>query len=1051
MRVRLESPRDSGETYFTPAEGAGTADILMEDRVLEVDDDGAPIMEENDNQVDSTSTLTLQDMNINTSEELIKRLKGKGDSREEGDSKLDVARAAFNDTVVPVAKKEVLLLDWLLDTIVKDSKDTESNAATPLLRAETKKPSTSGGYWTLLGLCSRNIEPIDLAALANRYAIPSLLQAYSSVFRACQSLPVNRRRGEPTVNHMVAQFFGDLVSAKTSKQALSIDTLHQCLDSWFGILNDWSSEESDSVERSTAESHEKILKIILDFWCTEVKRGSNNRKAFQFICDQFLPKYSRLLFYLARKEDHTFSSAICGAYNFELLQTFLHRLSYECLCSPDNLSETQGIFLEAIRKSDSVFALYLPALILSQTCSKRDERLPTAISRRKDDFSIVQQNEWKESIFQSLVSPAINIIITDTTKETTQEDVSGLQVHVESLEALLQASLGCKIYFFDDDNRWGKLLINVVKFILAQYRKAARDGKSKSKAQVACLDVLLEIHQIDETIITGSLRNEVILCALDRPASKDGLLDLLCKTSMKSREVASFVASLMDTTEMAVENAARQKGVISEFGWLDRSKGISQSLVTTAPLDRKYWQRTLGVAIRDFISPGQTVEMLSKIQARLLNRFSDVYDSSMKKRKRSSDVAGTAPRTPEREQALALAVMDTYFACQILSHFSIAKPIHQEALERLQLVQEEGIEKCLSWGLDHKTDKSSDSLLGAVLVLHDTIQNLCEGCRVEEHDEASRVWGQAASKWDKNIDLQLPAFQDILSDKHKRLPELRIQIHLSVIKRIERALLRNETSAFNSLLRGEEDGGFGVLSEMDFKGFEGYGAEEKVPIPSAQWLHGLDKDEARFVLWDMILSQHLTTFDLLASSKLLSLMAKAALYLALNISSLQVRHSSARASLVTNSKNLELRRWRDALCSELKDEVSRDAKDAKQVMTKLAYLVVITQFPVVWYPSQTLAEFWMIIFSHIKSSAWINGHFSEHDGMSTNGHHGQLPQDDVLIEPCLTVLYRFLATCLEEKENIGSYLVSLILFRQQIERERCLCFKTFTCAGREQS
>ncbi|UZJ52729.1 hypothetical protein CBS101457_002049 [Exobasidium rhododendri] len=1026
MRVRLGSPQDGGETPFDQAAGTRVADVLMEDRLLEVEIDDVEGIEDSNTEDDRRPVYTLLDFRINTSEELVRRLKGKADGGQEGDSKLNVAKAAFSDTVVPVAKKEVLLLEWLLDVLVKDAKDLELKLDRHASLGQVGPPAKVE-YWTLLALCSRKVEPVDLAALANRFAAPSLLLVLCSDFKACQQFPVKKDEGGPTVDVMLTELMEALVEARTSRQALSIDTIHHCLSSWFAILysreyengnetretlHGWRYADQDGRRRNSAKSHEKILKIILDLWCIEVKRSANHKKAIQFFCDQFLTTSSRLLYYLKGKVNPTSPSAISNVYDFPLLQTLLHRVSYECICIADHFPSTQQKVLEAIRNSESAYSLHFPSLYIQQICAEREERQPKIAARRNDHTSLIQEKEWKDGMLQSFIGPAIEIIIEGTVRETCEEEGSGLRIQVESLKALLQAVSTCGMYLYDEENRSASLLAKIVKFTLSQYRRASTDTgleMEKNEIQLACLDVMLEVHRLDESILIGDLRYGVIVCALDRPAIKDGLLDLICNTSMKSREVVALVRSILETIELSAGVVSSQSSTNADSAWQTSTKGVSETFVTTALLDRKFWQRTLGVAIRDFISPEQTMELLDTLQTRLLRRFSDVYSVSTRKRKR---VDGVAEGEAQRGQMHNLAIMDTYFACQLLGYLSIPRPVHQEAQEKLQSLQVEGIEACLVWGLEGKADPRNDSLTTAVLVLHDSVQQLCNERATEEYDQANQSWLKAATKWDTTMDDRKTAFQSIVSGADQRLPELQIQVHLSIIKRVERAMQRNESSVFTQLLANGEGGNFEILSEIDFGSMGEQRKEGDVPFSSAQWLHGLGKNDCILVLWDVILSQHLATFELLASFKLLSRLAKAALKFTEHFSLLNEGHARARDNLIRNGRNLELRRWREALCHEMKVAVSEEAKDAKLVMKNLADFVMITRFPVEWFPLKYLAEIWSTIFGRIKDTTWIYRHASSSQLDRSEDQGG--------IEIHLMLLYEFLADCLEQRrESLG--------------------------------
>lgn len=65
-------------------------------------------------------TVTLKDVNITTSEQLVKTLKAGSESI---NKKIAIAEAAWRDTTVPVPRKEHLLAEWLLDTLNREARN----------------------------------------------------------------------------------------------------------------------------------------------------------------------------------------------------------------------------------------------------------------------------------------------------------------------------------------------------------------------------------------------------------------------------------------------------------------------------------------------------------------------------------------------------------------------------------------------------------------------------------------------------------------------------------------------------------------------------------------------------------------------------------------------------------------------------------------------------------------------------------------------------------------------------------------------------------------
>lgn len=801
--MRLESPQNSGDTPFEGGQAIAELDIMELDS--DVDEDS--LVEDVEEADGSRFRIPkLSALGITTSEELIKRLKGREGAGEV--SKLLVAQSAYREVVVPIAKKELLISDWILDVICKDAKE------------EVKRELLDLRYWQLLIKCTEAMEECDLVAIANRHSIPDLLFAYSLAYASDQLERTN-----------AVQSFEIITSARTSKQAMSIDTLNQCLKAW---LSQMGASRDNNARTSVVYG---CLRIVVQLWCTELDRGSNIKKASQFFLAELLPVYSELLW----KLDHSSNRKVCFTdatdnLNEVVVRSLLHRISYDSLYGPEQLVETQEKVLQAMRNSDSTFSLLFPSVFLAQLCLHRKERSPSGAMRKRDDTLYVVEREWRKNLLTSFIAPTVDIITTSV-KESFDGDTCSPQVHVESLGVLLRTVEVRELAYADEDNQWGRRFAQIARYVLDRHSEAVRDAVSHGTHQRTCLEVLSKVHEMDETVIVGDLREAAILCTLDHPASKGGLLDSLCSSSMKSRQVAGFV----DTCMAVLERAVTQD---------EASPLASKRLIKVALFDGAYWKRSLGVALQNFVSPDQCMEMLDSTHARLQLRLSRLLSSSPKKRKRKEE---------QSAHLYALAVVDIYFASQLLAHLAIPAPLYASALDKVSSLHKDVIGVGLAWALSQQKDPQADAIASALLVLHETLQELCSQCGASAGDMGS-TWVQLASRLDDELDAHLEVLHAILTNASMHSDELRVQVHLNVIKRLERDVLRGQVSPYGHMVNAE-NGRFGFLTDMDINDFLPSLQACDSP-PSIHWLHSLDKSTDLVLnLWDIVLSQHLATFE----------------------------------------------------------------------------------------------------------------------------------------------------------------------------------------------
>lgn len=103
----------------------------------------------------------------------------------------------------------------------------------------------------------------------------------------------------------------------------------------------------------------------------------------------------------------------------------------------------------------------------------------------------------------------------------------------------------------------------------------------------------------------------------------------------------------------------------------------------------------------------------------------------------------------------------------------------------------------------------------------------------------------------------------------------------------------------------------------------------------------------------------------------------------------------------------------------MREDVIEVVRDTRDVLAKLAQLDLFTCFPIEWYSQSYLADIWMLIFSHVKDTQWINQCSPEDNDQS-------LKYYNYAAEYSFELLYEFLARCIEvKKESLGSLLVSL--------------------------
>jgi hypothetical protein len=122
-----------------------------------------------------------------------------------------------------------------------------------------------------------------------------------------------------------------------------------------------------------------------------------------------------------------------------------------------------------------------------------------------------------------------------------------------------------------------------------------------------------------------------------------------------------------------------------------------------------------------------------------------------------------------------------------------------------------------------------------------------------------------------------------------------------------------------------------------------------------------------------------------------------------------------KMAVMQNTRNLELKRWRDALCLVMREEVEakgKDDKDIGQVCDSFIALESMSAFPIEWFTSEYLQDTWPVVFARINKV--IHTHSKSEFDKETESHlSGQS------LEGFLTTSYQFLAKCLLERKDVS--------------------------------
>lgn len=858
MRIQLESPQSSGHTNFRPAIDD---DVLMDDEIVAA----SPEQEQeqvDDGDVQSEEGAVVSDerlavLGITTSEQLIQRLKSKDDIDEQGKSKIYVALSAFRDTRVPIAKKTFLLADWVLEAIVKNAKelpnykliDTEMD---PKVLAELL---IHEDYWKLLVWCveSKNLEPADLVMLANKHPLPALLQSYVYFWQEDSARELMQDELVGGNGESVLAFLNTLKAARTSKQVYQLDLLNQCLASWLSAspLPDLYVElredpHTDLPLDLQLSQYLTLLGLVLALWLSEATKVNNGKKVQDFFLAELLPLHAQALWWLQNGS---------SKWPTLLLQyrAIINRTSFQSLVASDHSGGTPAAVLQAVAEHKSKSVHIFLSTYLSQLCVHHTDKQPS-----KSGSAWVREGEWRQELFQSFVSPAIESTLSSIDGQASDDRL----LLVTSLHLLFQSATRWNLHFTDEAQSWRSLLEKAVDTVLVwqggSHALFALPGVSpydaKDAFQSACAKTLDLIHQLDESVLDKERRTRVIVAALDRrlhdsdtPCEIDRLLTALCGTSIKSRRVVEYVQSCQDALDAAILKAKTP-----------RATTTVDLLLKSEIFHERYWQKSLGVAVRDFISADEAIQLLTSSNLMMEKRCADVQAAASSRKRKLG--AGLGDDTGSADQLFALAIVRVYFSCALLSHITIHKPAIEAAQACLSSIQTDVICKHLAWTLSSNADDKCDALATALLKLHESIQQLALACGKEEQ-EGESTWSKLASQWDLDLGACRPALSILVTQTSSHRKELLLQAYMSVLHLIARGMERQSNTPFDSLL--SDSSTLFLLSDAgSSKLFQS--ASQLIPvnaldIPYLQGCDDIHLDQP--AVWNLIGSPYLPIFE----------------------------------------------------------------------------------------------------------------------------------------------------------------------------------------------
>ncbi|MCO5573449.1 hypothetical protein L7F22_027220 [Adiantum nelumboides] len=311
--------------------------------------------EDNNNEKGQSGSLSLKDLSITTSEQLVKTLKG---GQESIKKKIAIANSAWRDTTVPVPRKEQLLAEWLLDTLNKEARNLKEFEA-----------FGSAEVWNLLLEVLTDLTKETKNQSVGRYSIVSFLYALGK--------SINQVKDEQHILSLL-QIAAQTISLISDNNVLTIEVLVNTFVAWFDVIGKYANQEN-------CDDLAIPLSMLVRAWIG----FSNTKKSKQILSEQdFLSSFCAAL---------TKASSLPNGTGLHL-RSCLSRVSFESF-SPNSRNKIDyDVFIKQL--TNIHHADQASIVFLQQRCL-----------HIKGNSSLVEQAKERLEIWNTMASQSLKIAI----------------------------------------------------------------------------------------------------------------------------------------------------------------------------------------------------------------------------------------------------------------------------------------------------------------------------------------------------------------------------------------------------------------------------------------------------------------------------------------------------------------------------------------------------------------------------------------------------------------------------------------------------------------
>lgn len=536
--------------------------------------------EDNDSQ-GQVEALSLKDVNITTSEQLVKTLKGGQESISE---KISIAEAAWRDTSVPVPRKEQLLAEWLLDTLNREARNLKELEAFGSTKA-----------WCLLQDLLQILAKETTNQSVGKYPIVAFLYALGKALDQIEDEQHFLSLLQPAIKS---------ISLISDNRVVTIEVLVNAFTAWFDVI-------SKHANLNNCDHLAIPLPTLVGAWTGL----SNAKKSKQILSDQaFLD---------------SFCAALTKAFNFPdgtavHLRSQLCRLSFESF-SPNSRTkidyDNMIKQLKSINDADQALIVFLQQrclhikgnVSLVEQAKERSEiwntmashflefaidgNLPisTVVSILKIiDKEHLYPNESNES--KELLTRTLEHILSSTEQdERSQEAFESIRLIQQIDESVIENSSWKKIF--------ASLALATPSIPSRNLLKSILSSFSRTRALDQLIELIL-IGSFEEAFSTKRLTEET-----EKLILQGTLLDSECWNSFIGPSMQNFVSieqghEILDkVTKVLSDVVTKSRSSIPHLGVALHFSGQIISVIAIPDPARKETALKLGFLYRDILLP----------------------------------------------------------------------------------------------------------------------------------------------------------------------------------------------------------------------------------------------------------------------------------------------------------------------------------------------------------------------------------------------------------------------------------------------------------------